>query len=41
MRCLASYDDMPKDLAIRILNDDLLMKSLAILIRKMQNSRTL
>jgi hypothetical protein len=29
MRCLASYDDMPKDLAIRILNDDLLMQRLS------------
>jgi hypothetical protein len=29
MRCLASYDDMPKELAIRILNDDLLMQQLS------------
>ena len=29
MRCLASYDGMPKDLAIRILNDDLLMQRLS------------
>ena len=29
MRCLASYDDMPKGLAIRILNDDLLMQRLS------------